>query len=168
MGVLEVNDIIHWEEKNGKIPEKAFVLIYSDWGKYWPDPVAYQGRDGEDDVDLSFPGLDPNAAQWLVENRKIVGVGIDTPSMDNGPSKTFGAHVALSKANIFILENVANMDKLPGPTGFTIVALPMKIYEGTGAPTRIIALLGDSSASPALRPSVMLYLFMFLFVVMRL
>lgn len=89
---------------------------------------------------LHFPGLAPEAAKWLVENRKIHAIGIDTPSIDFGQSKEFQSHVILLTQNIPAFENLTNLEKLPRQ-GFTIIALPMKIKDGSGAPLRIIAIL---------------------------
>jgi kynurenine formamidase len=92
---------------------------------------------------LHFPGLDPAAAQWLVDNREIAAFGIDTPSIDYGRSKDFRSHVILNGANIPGLENVANLGRLP-PAGAFVVALPMKIAGGSGGPLRIVAFVpGD-------------------------
>lgn len=41
--------------------------------------------------------------------RRVVGVGLDTPSMDHGPSTHFPTHIELAKANIFGLENLADL-----------------------------------------------------------
>jgi kynurenine formamidase len=96
---------------------------------------------GEDAVPkLHFPGLHPDTATWLVENRRIHAIGLDTPSIDHGQSTHFGAHQNLFKANIAALENVARLDELP-PSGAYVIALPMKIRGGSGAPLRIIALI---------------------------
>ena len=105
--------------------------------------MKYLGTDkrGDEAVkDLHFPGLAPEAAAWLVKNRKIKAVGLDTASIDYGQSTDFKSHVALMSENIPAFENVANLDKLPAK-GFQIIALPMKIKGGSGAPLRIIALL---------------------------
>jgi len=88
---------------------------------------------------LHFPGLSREAAELLVE-RRIRAVGIDTASMDYGPSTDFIVHRVLNASGIFGLENLANVERLP-VKGSTLIALPMKIAEGTGAPTRVIALL---------------------------
>ena len=88
---------------------------------------------------LHFPGLDPQAIDWLLE-RKIRAVGIDTPSTDRGQSRDFQAHVALSAANIPGFENVAHLERLPAK-GFTVIALPAKIGGGSGGPLRIVALI---------------------------
>jgi len=89
---------------------------------------------------LSFPGLDPKAARWLVEQRRIKAAGIDTASIDAGQSTLFSTHVILCEKGIPALENVANMDQLP-EKGFTVIALPMKIKGGSGAPVRMIAIV---------------------------
>lgn len=136
---ITVDDIRGWEAANGKIPEWAIVLFQTGFATKWPDKKTYLGTDqkGPDAVkDLHFPGLHPDAAKWLVENRKFKAVGIDTASIDRGQSTAFGSHVALMTNDIPAFENVANMDKLPAK-GFSIVALPMKIKGGSGGPLRI-------------------------------
>jgi kynurenine formamidase len=88
--------------------------------------------------DLHFPGLDPGAARWIATKRSIGAIGLDTPSIDHGPSTGFTSHRVLFEHGIPALENVANLDRLP-ETGFEVIALPMKIRGGTGGPLRIIA-----------------------------
>jgi kynurenine formamidase len=140
---IGVEDLTNWEAANGKIPDGCIVLLQTGFGKFWGDKKNYLGTDrrGQEAVaELHFPGLSPEAADWLVKNRKINAVGIDTASIDYGQSTTFGSHVALMSENIPAFENVANLDKIP-TKGANIVALPMKIKGGSGAPLRIIALL---------------------------
>jgi kynurenine formamidase len=140
---IGVKDFTDWESKNGPIPDSSIVLLNTGYAKYWPDRVKYMGTDkrgGEAVKNLHFPGLDPKAAKWLVENRNINAIGLDTPSIDYGQSQLFESHRILFKENIPAFENVANLDKLP-PTGSIIVALPMKIKGGSGGPLRIIAML---------------------------
>ncbi len=88
---------------------------------------------------LRFPGLDPEAARLLAEERGIDAVGIDTASIDPGRSTRFEAHRELAGRNVSILENVANLEQLP-EISFTVVALPMKIGGGSGGPLRIVAI----------------------------
>ena len=138
--LITVDDIKNWETANGKLPEWCIVLFQTGFGSKWPDKKSYLGTDQKGDAavkDLHFPGLHPDAAKWLVENRKIHAVGIDTASIDHGQSTTFDSHVALMTNNIPAFENVANMDKLP-LKGFHVMALPMKIKGGSGAPLRIV------------------------------
>lgn len=75
---------------------------------------------------LSFAGIHADASRWLVKNRNIKLVGIDTASIDYGQSKLFESHQILYKENIPGLENIANMDQLP-VKGFTVYAAPMFI-----------------------------------------
>ena len=73
---------------------------------------------------------------------QISAVGLDTASIDHGPSTLFATHVALFRRGVPAFENVANLDRLPN-TGFTVVALPMKIAGGSGGPLRIVAILDE-------------------------
>jgi kynurenine formamidase len=136
-------DLAGWEARHGRIPEDAIVLLRTGFGRFWPDRARYMGTDGrgEDAVaDLHFPGLHPEAARWLATERSVGALGIDTPSIDHGPSTTFGAHVALFAENVPVLENVANLASLP-ESGFTVIALPMKIRGGSGGPVRAVAMV---------------------------
>ncbi len=140
---VTVADMADWEQTHGRIPDDSIVLIRTGYGRYWPDAKNYLGtaERGQAGVEaLHFPGLDPDAAQWLVEERVIKSVGIDSASIDFGQSKLFESHVTLMSSNIPAFENVANMDKLP-LTGAFVVALPVKIKGGSGGPLRIIARL---------------------------
>ena len=137
--LLTAADIEEWEARAGRIPENSIVLIETGWGRHWGDRLMYLGSDKPGDAsDLHFPGIGRAAAELLVERRASL-VGIDTASLDHGPSKDFITHQVLNGANIAGLENVANMDQLP-EKGFLIAALPMKIAKGSGAPCRIVAL----------------------------
>ena len=116
------------------------MLVRTGWERHWGNRKAYLGTDAPGDTaNLHFPGLSRDAAELLAQ-RRVDGVGLDTPSLDHGPSTDFPAHRALAAANVFGLENVANLARLPA-TGATVIALPMKIKGGTGGPTRIIAIL---------------------------
>lgn len=149
-----VADLTEWESKHKRIPDGALMFLYTAWGRHWPDAVKYLGTDTKNVSLLHFPGLHPESARWLVDNRKIKALGIDTASIDYGQSKRFETHTILFTENIPALENLANMDKLP-PTGTTVIGLPMKIRGGSGAPLRIIALLpstpGNKAATVVLR-----------------
>jgi kynurenine formamidase len=137
---LTPSDITAWEAKHGQIPAGSIVLVRTGWERHWDDKRAYLGTDKPGDTaNLHFPGISKEAAVLLGE-RKVDAIGLDTPSLDHGPSMTFAAHRELAAANIDGLENVANLDRLP-PTGAMLIALPMKIAGGTGGPVRIIAIL---------------------------
>jgi kynurenine formamidase len=139
--MLQVSDVRAWEKSHGQIPRGAIVLLYSGWGKFWGDRKRYFGTDEPGNVsDLHFPGLSQEAAAFLVSQRNVKAVGIDTPSIDPGPSKDFRAHQTLGAANVAIFENVAALERVPRK-GATIYAIPMKIKGGSGAPLRIFAIL---------------------------
>ena len=137
---LSRSDIEAWEKAHGRIAAGAIVLVRTGWSQFWPDRARYMGTSAPGDVkNLHFPGVSSDAAKLLVA-RRIDGIGIDTASLDHGPSTGFEAHRILNGAGIYGLENVTNLDRLPA-TGATLIALPMKIRNGTGGPVRIIAIL---------------------------
>lgn len=138
---FSVDDVLNWEETHGPLPKGAILLFNTGYAAKWPDAEAYMGTDQRGPLavgKLHFPGLSPELATFLVEQRDIRAVGLDTPSLDHGQSKTFMTHRILSAQNIPGFENVAALDKLPA-TGATVIALPMKIKGGSGGPLRIIA-----------------------------
>lgn len=138
---LRVEDIVAWERSHGRLPRGAIVLIRSGWGRHWGDRKRYFGTDEPGNVtDLHFPGLSSQAAEFLIKQRRVKAVGIDTPSIDHGPSRDFRTHQILGAANVPVFENVAHLETLP-PKGATVFAIPMKIKGGSGAPLRIFGLL---------------------------
>jgi kynurenine formamidase len=140
---IDLAALTAWERDNGRIPSGAILLFRTGWSRRWPDRAAYLGteRTGAGAVpELHFPGIDSAAARWLVGNRQVRAVGIDTPSIDYGQSSTFPTHQILLAENIPAFENVANLELLP-ETGSFIVALPMKIRGGSGGPLRIVAVV---------------------------
>jgi kynurenine formamidase len=142
---ISADDFMAWESQHGQIPSNSIVLLRTGYGKFWPDRLKYLGTDkiGPEAVaELHFPGLHPEAARWLVANRQINAIGLDTPSIDYGQSKLFESHQILFDKNIPAFENVANLDQLP-VTGARVFALPMKIKGGSGGPLRIIALVAN-------------------------
>ncbi|KAJ7373583.1 hypothetical protein OS493_011188 [Desmophyllum pertusum] len=137
---LMQSDLEAWEKKHGQIPDDIILLVFTNWGRHWPDKKKYLGTDTDDIDQLHFPGIHSNASSWLVQHRNIKLVGIDTASVDYGQSKMFESHRIFYKENIPGLENVANMAQLPAK-GFTVYAAPMYISEGSGGPCRVFALL---------------------------
>ena len=147
--LITIKDFTNWEKTHGKIPTGAIVLLETGHSKYYPDKVKYLGTDqrGAEAIKLlHFPGLSPEAASWLVKNRSINAIGIDTPSIDYGQSEYFKSHVILLAENIPAFENITNLEQLPAK-GFEVIALPMKIKDGSGAPLRIIATLKASEVN---------------------
>ena len=139
--LIGIEDLQAWETQHGRIPDGAILLLRTGWDQFYRDRARYLGTDatGPDAVPLlHFPGLDPDAARWLVAERDIDAIGIDTPSIDYGQSTTFASHVALYEQNIPGFENVSGLERLPAVGAF-VMALPMKIAGGSGGPLRIVA-----------------------------
>ena len=140
---VTVAELRAFEATHGRIPDGAIVLVHTGWSRHWPDRARYLGSDrrGPEAADaLRFPGLSAEAARWLAGERRVAAVGIDTASLDPGASRSFAAHRELAAAEVPGLENLTGLDRLP-PRGFSLVALPMKIRGGSGAPLRAIAVL---------------------------
>ena len=138
--LLAVEDIDRFEREHGVIGAGAIVLVRSDWSLRWPDRLRYLGSDRTGDAsDLHFPGISADAARALVA-RQVGAVGIDTASIDHGPSHDFPAHRLLMEADIPAFENLAQLGRLPA-RGALLIALPMNIQGGSGGPLRAVAVL---------------------------
>jgi kynurenine formamidase len=139
--LISVEDITLWEEANGTLPDDVILLFRTGWGAFYPNAAKYLGTGEKGDsgvANLHFPSIHPDLATWLVKERKIKAVGIDVASVDYGQSKDFKTHQILYAENIPGFENLANLEKLPAK-GAYLVALPMKIKDGSGGPLRVIA-----------------------------
>jgi kynurenine formamidase len=140
---LSTSDLMMYEQVHGRIPDNAVVFMYTGWDDRWPDYDRYKNADNN--KVLHFPGFSAEVAKFLVEERNIAGIGIDTLSVDYGMSKDFMVHhICLGKGK-YHLENVANLASLPAAGAWTIIA-PIKIENGTGGPTRIIGLLKSGTS----------------------
>ena len=140
---VSIADLEAFERAHGRIPDAAIVLLYTGWEAHWPDRGRYLGtalRGPAAVAELHFPGLDAEAARWLAEERHVRAVGLDTASIDPGISQRFETHQVLFEREVPAFENLAQLDRLPA-RGFDVVALPMKIRDGSGGPLRAIAIL---------------------------
>jgi len=138
---LTRGDVLAWEAKYGRVPAGAIVLLRTGWSARWPDRRRYFGDDTPGSAaNLHFPSYGADAAKLLVEERKVGVLGVDTASIDHGPSTDFLAHRISAAANVPGLENLTGLEQLP-PTGAWVLALPMKIAGGSGGPVRVVALL---------------------------
>src|SRR5436190_1405176 len=134
-------DLEAFEGRGGRIPDGAVVLVRTGWDRFWDDRARYLGSAAPGDTaHLHFPGVGEDAALWLTTVRRIRSIGIDTASIDHGPSRDFRAHRALTNANVPIFENLAGLAALP-PRGAVFIGLPMKIRGGSGGPLRAVAVL---------------------------
>lgn len=135
------DDVLAFEQQHGRIEPGTIVLVRTGWSRHWPNRKAYLGDDTPGDASkLRFPGYGIEAARLLVEERRVATLGIDTASLDYGPSQDFLVHRAAAAQNVPGLENLTGLEALP-PRGATVIALPMKIAGGSGGPVRVIALV---------------------------
>ena len=144
--LVTIQDFERWESAHGRIPRRTIVLVDTGFARYWPSRQQYLGTElkGSEGVRaLHFPGLHPGAAAWLVRERQVKAVGIDTASIDYGQSSKFESHVVLLTQSVPVFENLSDLHDLPD-LGFDVIALPMKIAGGTGGPLRVIAVLPPS------------------------
>jgi kynurenine formamidase len=138
---LTVADVREFESRHGEIVPGTIVLLRTGWSERWPDSKAYLGDDTPGDASkLSFPSYGAAAAAFLVEERQVAQLGVDTASIDYGLSRDFPVHRFAAERGVGGLENLTALEQLP-PAGFTVFALPMKIEGGSGGPLRAIALV---------------------------
>ncbi|MCD6047141.1 MAG: kynB [Gammaproteobacteria bacterium] len=129
--LIRVEDIFAFEARHGEIPPKSFVIFYTGWDKFWSQPEYYRNQQ-------RFPSVSAETAELLLV-REISGLGIDTLSPDCGASD-FPVHQIILGAGKYIVENIANASQLPA-VGAYVLALPIKIAEGTEAPVRLVGFL---------------------------
>jgi kynurenine formamidase len=134
--VVEVDDLVDFEHRHGRIPRHAGVFMYSGWESRVDDPAAFKnaGPDGH----YHFPGFGIEALNWLLENRKITCIGVDTLSLDFGASTTFDVHLTLLGADKYGLENLANLSRIP-PRGSLVYVGLIPWEQGSGGPCRVVA-----------------------------
>ena len=124
---VTIDDVKAWEKNHGRLPRGSAVFMNSGWDVKAGDPQAYLGTDKSNT--LHFPGFAEDTCQFLVTERDIAGIGVDTISLDIGPDKEFKAHKALLRGNKWGLECVANLSRIP-PSGATVF---VGRHEGRGA-----------------------------------
>ena len=135
---LSVEDIADWEQVHGQIPGNAVVMLNTGWDARWNSIQAFRNADAKGV--MHFPGYSVDAAKFLTEGRAVLGLGIDTLSVDYGPSSDFPVHHYTMARSVYHLEDVANLALLPATGGMVVVA-PIKLEGGSGGPVRILALL---------------------------
>jgi kynurenine formamidase len=134
--MLLVDDLIRFERGHGRIPEGALVAMHSGWGAKAGDPLEFKG--GESFPDYHFPGFSVEAALWLVQERNVTAIGVDTLSLDPGNSSTFPVHVEFLATDRYGVENLANLDRVPPRGALAYVGL-IPWEEGSGGPCRVLA-----------------------------
>ncbi len=129
-------DLLAWEGVHGLVPAGSLVLLYTGWQEKWGDPVAFFNQDANGA--LHFPGFAGATTTFLLQQRSIAGVGIDTHGADPGLDQTYATNTQVLKHNGIVLECVANLDKIPA-TGATLVLGILKLKGGSGSPLSVMA-----------------------------
>ena len=134
---LSIDDIKKWENRNGEmIPQGSVVILFTGWQSKWNDPESFLGLD--DNNVLHWPGFDSKTTEFLLKERKIVGLGTDTHGADPGNDQNFGSSFAIYENDGMILECLSGLELLP-PTGSILVIGGLPIKGGSGSPVRVIA-----------------------------
>lgn len=123
-------------ERGGRVPEGAAVLLLTGWDNRYEDADKYRNVDKAGA--LHFPGYSQDAILYLLK-RNIVALGIDTLSIDYGPSKDFAGHKISHGGGLYHIENLTNLDKLPA-RGAAIFVGALPIEGGSGSPARVLAI----------------------------
>ncbi|XP_076086797.1 isatin hydrolase-like isoform X2 [Mytilus galloprovincialis] len=157
---VSIDDLKQWESMYDQIPENAIVIMNSGWHERYPNASLVFNTDSPTDSStFHFPAWHEDTIEWLISERSVNVVGVDTPSTDFGQTKTFAVHISLGKANISGAENVANLDAIPESGSMIFVAVT-KIYDGSGGPARIFATvpIKDTSFGYTYGPIFVLFL----------
>jgi kynurenine formamidase len=133
--VVDAEDLRKYERRYGRIPDGALVAMDSGWAKKVNDDAAFKGGPAGA---YHFPGFGDEAIEFLLERRRAAAIGVDTLSLDNGPSTTFSVHVNWLNADNFGLENLNNLDKVPR-SGATAIVGVIPWQDGSGGPARVLA-----------------------------
>lgn len=134
--VVTPDDLKRFERRNGRIPRGAVVAMHSGWEKRAGSEADYRNTDAGGV--MRFPGFGKQAVEWLLARRSIRGIGVDTMSLDHGPSTTFDTHLTILGADRYGVENLRNLKAVP-ERGSTIYLGLIPWREGSGGPCRAFA-----------------------------
>jgi kynurenine formamidase len=135
---LTVDDLLAWEKRHGRLPRGAFVAMYSGWDARIGSPDRFLNKDAKGT--MHAPGFSEMAARFLVQERDIVGAGVDTLSLDIAAAEKFVAHLALLGAGKYGVELIANLGRVP-PAGATVIVGAPKHEGASGGPVRVFAVV---------------------------
>lgn len=135
---VTIDDLVAWEQRYGRLPDGAALFMNSGWASRYGDQAAFKNQDSGGT--LHFPAFSIEAIEFLVAERDVAGIGVDTLSLDFGAATAFVVHSTWLGTGRWGLENVANLDSVP-PSGATVVVGAPKVATGSGGPTRLLALI---------------------------
>ncbi len=138
---ISMADVIEWEKENGKIPEKSFVALRSDWSKRWP--FTNELRNWDQEGNSHSPAWSKDVLEFLANSRNITAIGHETMDTDLGRLAASGQYpletyfLGLDKYQI---ENMKSLDQVP-KTGSFIIASWVNSKGGAGFPARVFAIV---------------------------
>ncbi|MEH2044761.1 cyclase family protein [Nostoc sp.] len=135
---LTMADVLAWEAEYGEISGGCVVILYTGWQKKWLDKSAFLNHDAQGIP--HFPGFGSDATQFLLDERQIAGVGIDTHGVDPGQDNSFAINRLVLEQPRIVLENLTNVDQLP-PKGTTLAIAVLRLRGGSGSPVGVLALV---------------------------
>lgn len=136
---VSIKDLKEWEANFGQIPDGAIVVMNSGWYSRYPNKnLVFNTEKFDDHTTFHFPGWHVDTVLWLINNRVVKAVGVDTPSNDYGQSTEYLVHRLVAKSGLVGVENVANLDAIP-QVGSTIFLPVIKLHDGSGGPVRAFA-----------------------------
>lgn len=127
---LTQDSIDTWESLYGPVPAHSVVLFQTNWSRHWDDQALYMH---------GYPGIDPQAVRWLVDERQVTGLGIDSPGIDAYDTNDHAGNRYLASQGCFHLENLTRLDRLPDK-GIHLFVGALAIQGSTGSPARVLAL----------------------------
>lgn len=134
--LLKIDDVFRWEKVNQTIPDHTVILIYTGWQNKWYIPAEFLPQDAEGKY--HFPGCAEATTQWLLTERKIAGIGIDTHGVDGGIDENFMTNQLILQNQGLVLENLNNLHLLPADN-ITLVIGILKLKNGSGSPASVLA-----------------------------
>jgi kynurenine formamidase len=135
---LTIGDILAWEEEYGEIESGSLVLLYTGWQSKWSNRNTFLNQD--DQGIMHYPGFDSHATEFLLNQRQIAGLGIDTHGVDPGKDSSFAINRLVLAQSGIVLENLTNLDQLP-TQGTTLAIAPLRLRNGSGSPVGVLAFL---------------------------
>lgn len=133
---FSIEDVLAWEKVHGRVPPAHMVLLYTGWQHRWSSPERFMNFDK--DGNPRFPGFLGASTKFLLKERNIAGVGIDTHGVDPGTDQTYETNTRVLASNGIVLECLTHLDKLP-PKGITLVIGILRLKDGSGSPVAVTA-----------------------------
>lgn len=138
---IALADLLAWERQHGQIPPASVVLLFTGWQDKWENPAAFFNYDAAGKP--HFPGFGIEATQFLLTERQIAGIGIDTHGVDPGIDENFTINRLVLAQPRIVLENLTNLDRLP-PMGTTLIIGILRLQDGSGSPAAVVALIPNN------------------------